>query len=122
MYSGNHTLQSGASHLTYSVGYKPQIIQIAELQMYNYGTEVDIEMLEPGRTGADYKGMEEDHLWRKEAWKRIEKYRKDDVAVQVVDKDGNPVEDASVSFDMTENEFMMGCAVCENEVIGIDYF
>lgn len=120
MYSGIYTLQSGASHLTYSVGYKPQIIQIAELQMYNYGKSVDIEMLEPGRTGADYKGMEANHLWRKEAWKRIEKYRKDDMAVQVVDKDGNPVEDASVSFDMTENEFMMGCAVSDNEFVGLD--
>ena len=120
MYSGIYTLKAGASHLTYSVGYKPQIIQIAELQMYNYGTEVDIEMLEPGRTDANYKGMEEGHLWRKEAWRRIEKYRKDDMMVKVVDKDGKPVENADVSFDMTEQEFMIGVAPCENEVVGID--
>lgn len=120
MYSGIHTLKSGASHLTYSVGYKPQIIQIAEMQMYNYGTTVDIEMLEPGRTSADYKGMEEDHLWRKEAWRRIDKYRKDDMVIRVRDKEGNPVEGATVTADMTEQEFLMGVAPCARELVGID--
>ncbi len=119
MYSGIYTLKANESNFNYAVGYKPQIIQVAELQMVNYGTEVDIEMLQPGATQAEYKGMEEDHLWRKEAWRRIEKYRKDDMMVKVVDKDGNPVEGAEVSFDMTEQEFLIGVAPCENEVVGM---
>lgn len=115
MYNPTKTLLAGKSHLTYSVGYKPQIIQIADLHLYNYGKAIDIEMLEPGRTSANYKGMEEDHLWRKEAWRRIEKYRKNDMIVRVRDKDGNPIEGATVTADLTELEFMMGVALCWNE-------
>ncbi len=60
---------------------------------------------------ADYKGIEEDALWRKEANKRIDKYRKNNMVVNVVDENGNPVEGAEVKFDMTEHEFLWGITV-----------
>ncbi|MBE5039156.1 endo-1,4-beta-xylanase [Ructibacterium gallinarum] len=119
LYSGQYTLKSGASHLTFSVGGKAQTIQIADMHLYNYGKQVPIEMLIPG-TGEAYKGMEDDALWRKEAYRRIEKYRKNDMIITVKDEEGNPVEGATVRADMTENEFMLGLAICSNEILDLN--
>lgn len=69
------------------------------------------EEYEPPYPPADYKGIEEDALWRKEALKRIDKIRKNNMVVNVVDESGNPVEGAEVKFDMTEHEFLWGMAV-----------
>ena len=56
----------------------------------------------------DVRGTEDDALWREEALRNIEKYRKAPVTVKVVDESGNAVNDAEVALDMTENEFMFG--------------
>lgn len=119
MYSGKYTLKGGESHLTLSVGAKPQIIQIAEMKMINFNQDVPVEQFYP-EFGKAYKGMEEDHLWRKHAWKRIEKYRKDDMVVRVRDKEGNPIENADVKIDMTENEFMFGIELTARSTTNLD--
>lgn len=119
LYSGIYTLKAGASHLTYSVGFKPQIIQLADIKMVNYNQDVSVNVFYP-ELYQPYKGMEDDHLWKKHAWKRVDKYRKNDMVVNVRDKDGNPIEGANVSVDMTENEFMMGLAIIYNEILGLD--
>ncbi len=120
LYSGLHSLYSGKSSLNFVVGYKAQIIQIADMHLVNYHDQISLETLKPGAGGA-YKGMEEDALWRKEAYKRIEKYRKNDMLIQVVDEEGNPVEGAAVKADMTENEFMFGIALVYYEVCEQDW-
>lgn len=120
MYSAMYTLQSGASHLCFSVGGKAQIIQVADVHMYTYGKDVDIKTLIPDSGKQYYHGMEDDALWRKEAYRRIEKYRKNDMAVTVTDENGNPVEGATVKADMTENEFRYGVAISDNEMLDLD--
>lgn len=118
MYNGQYTLRSGKSHLTFSIGAKAQIIQVADMHLYNYGKQVPVKMLFPD-TGEAYKGIEEGALWRKEANRRIEKYRKNDMLIHVTDENGNPVEGAEVSADMTDNEFMLGVAICANEILDL---
>ena len=103
------------SHFTYSVGAKPQIIQFADLHIYNYGTQVTPQELNPEANRYDWKGIEEDALWRKEAWKRVEKYRKNDLLIEVTDEEGKPVEGAEVTVDLTEHEYMLGMATLEWE-------
>ncbi len=83
-----------------------QEIQIANVQ-------VDVYRDTPGgyifpEARAEYEGIEEDALWRKEAYKRIEKYRKNNMVINVVDKDGKPVEGAEVDAKMTRHEFLWG--------------
>lgn len=119
LYSGNYTLLKGSSHLCFSVGGKAQIVQVADVHLYTYGKDVDIKTLVPDM-GSYYHGMEENALWRKEAYRRIEKYRKNDMVITVTDENGNPVEGAEVKADMTENEFRYGVAICNNEVLGLD--
>ena len=119
LFSGNYTLKSGASHLTFSIGGKAQIIQVADMHLYNYGDKVSLQTLIPS-AGEAYKGMEDDALWRKEAYRRVEKYRKNDMVVTVKDENGNPVEGAEVKADMTENEFLLGVAICDREILDLD--
>lgn len=121
LYSGLNTIESGNSHICFAIGAKPQTIEIADMHMYNYRKEVKPETLIPDK-GKAYKGIEDDALWRKEAYRRIEKYRKNDMVVYVKDENGNPVQGAKITADMaaTDNEFMFGQALMHNEVQRLD--
>ncbi len=109
------------SRLVFRVGGKPMTIQIADLSIVSYGVNEELKkkLTETPEAGG-YKGIEEDHVWRQEAWNRIEKYRKEDITAEVVDVSGTPVEGAEVQVKMTENEFMFGAAMCENEILNLD--
>ncbi|MDR3110433.1 MAG: endo-1,4-beta-xylanase [Planctomycetaceae bacterium] len=48
--------------------------------------------------------------WRSEAEARIEKYRKEDITVKVV-QNGQPVKNAQVKIHMQESEFLFGCNI-----------
>ena len=118
LYSGRHSLYANKSRVAFAVGYKPQIIEIADIHIRNFHNEVELSTVWPDNT-VDYKGIEEDALWRKEAYRRIEKYRKNDMIVTVKDENGNPVKGATVNADMTENEFMYGLALCSSEIVDL---
>lgn len=106
---------AGRYDLHIKVGYrKNTTYEIGFLKVVNYGKNITpeqtgiskgepIEVVEP----LEYRGHEDDHLWREEALRRIEKYRKAPLKVNVVDEAGNPVKDAGVKVDMTRNEFMI---------------
>ncbi len=59
--SGVYTLKAGMSHITYSVGFKPQIIQVADITITNYNQDVDFSVFFPEKY-KPYKGMNDDHL------------------------------------------------------------
>lgn len=58
-----------------------------------------------------YSGREADSSWRKDALQRIEKIRKADVVVKVVDASGNPVPTAAVDVKMQRHAYSFGPAV-----------
>lgn len=107
------------ARLNFKIGAKPQSIEIKDLTITSYGTSVDISTLKPD-TAKPYKGMEDDALWRKQAYKRIEKYRKGDVSVHIQNENGEPVSGVKLNVKQTENEFMFGLAICKNEILGFD--
>lgn len=119
IYSGNYNLYSGGSHICFAVGAKPQTIEIADVHMRNFHNEVDYSTLNPAG-GSDYKGIEENALWRKEAYRRIEKYRKNDMVVRVMDENGNPVPNAEIKADLTDNEFMYGLSLTYLEYVNLN--
>lgn len=55
-----------------------------------------------------YEGMEEDAQWRKDAFARIEKHRKGNLNIQVVDDAGKPIPDAKVIVAMQNHAFGFG--------------
>lgn len=114
-----YAIPNNRSRLCIGVGYKPQIIQIAGLKIVNYKDTVDLETLMPN-SGDTYKGMEEDALWRKEANKRIEEYRKNDMYINVVNEDGEPLENVNINVDMTKSEFIYGDTVMRREYMNLD--
>lgn len=115
VYSAYNDMPAG-SPLTLSVGGKAKTIQIAEFSYVYYGTSVSPETLIPKVSTDGYKGIEDDALWRKEANRRIEKYRKGDVSVNVKDASGNPLKGVTVKAKQTESEFMFGLALMKNEI------
>ena len=73
------------------------------------GSKVNLASLP--ETRATYEGREADAQWRKDAQKRIERYRMAPVSVQVIDRAGKPVENASVQVDLRKHSFGFGAAV-----------
>lgn len=122
LYQPFYDMPVNASGIKLGVGGKAQIIEFADIHLYNFGNQVDPSVIKPDTASDEisYTGEEEDALWRKEAWRRIEKYRKNDMVVTVTDEEGNPIEGATVKADLTENEFKYGVAICASEVIGDD--
>lgn len=101
----------GKAQITLRIGYKAQKIEVADFKAVNFKDKVPVSAVDPESVAESYEGMEEDALWRKEAYRRIEKYRKEDIHVKVTDAGGNPVANAEVRADMTKNEFLFGTAV-----------
>lgn len=90
-------------------------VQVADLRLVNYGSDYDASTLP--RSTILYKGREADAPWRKEALARIEKIRKGDLTVNIVDADGQPVSNANVHVAMQQHAFGFGNAV-NSEVLG----
>jgi hypothetical protein len=96
----------GKAVLRFNTSYRPQKIQLANVELINYGNKVNYDDLPV--MPVTYRGMEEDAQWRTEALQRIEKYRKSDIEIKVVDHNGKPVENASVFIEMTRSAFAFG--------------
>lgn len=110
VYDTTKDLQVSKYELNFRGGYKPQTILIGDVNLVNYKGDVPVSVVSPDAVLTSYKGMEEDALWRKEAYRRIDKHRKTDMQISVVDKKGNPIPNAKVSAHMVRNEFMFGSA------------
>ncbi|HZZ43801.1 MAG TPA: endo-1,4-beta-xylanase [Tepidisphaeraceae bacterium] len=91
------------------LGYPPQTIEIGGISITNYAKEKKLADLP--RTSLTYAGREADAPWRKEADERIEKYRKGDIVINVVDQKGNSVSGADVSVQMRRHAFGFGSCV-----------
>ncbi len=91
------------------LGYLPQTVEIGGLSVVNYGNTVTLESL-PASPNT-YMGRGPDSPWRKAAQERIEKYRKADLRVRVVDKAGRPVAGVPIIVAMKRHAFGFGAAL-----------
>lgn len=99
-----------SNHIGFTTGFNLQTIDIGGFEVQKLSRDADVSMFQKANAEIDYMEPElsRDAPWRKEALDRIEKVRKGDFKVVVRDKDGNPVPDADVRFDMFEHEFKFG--------------
>lgn len=95
--------------LTFSLGFRKQTLEIGGLDVLYYGTKVAFNDIP--RTRFTYAGREADAPWRKAALERIEKIRKGDITVNVVDASGKPVKGATVKLKETRGAFQFGTAI-----------
>ena len=90
------------------MGYDPQVVEITELSLLNYGQNVnraDLKLSPPY-----------DDSWRAKAEERIERLRKSDMSVRLVDKDGIPIAGAQVRMRMKRHAFGFGSAVAADGI------
>ena len=97
---------AGEYDLSLHLGIQAQTLEISGIAMINLGTNVDISKLP--FTPITYPGQEPDALWRKAAAERIDKYRKSDLTVRVVDRVGKPVRGAKVHVQMQRHAYGFG--------------
>ncbi len=88
---------------------QPQRFQIAAMRVVNLGQGVELSTLPVQRMS--YAGREANAPWREAAAQRIEKFRKGDLKIDVVDTSGKPVPGAEVTVQMTRHAFPFGSAV-----------
>ncbi|MBW3638212.1 MAG: endo-1,4-beta-xylanase, partial [Armatimonadetes bacterium] len=105
----------GESLFEFHVGQTNGTVEIAGVRVENLGPTLpaDLEI-----TPVDYwGGRKHDDTWKKAAFERIEKIRKGDVKIRVVDAQGKPVGGATVKLAQTRQQFRWGTAINENRVI-----
>ncbi|MEM7682086.1 MAG: endo-1,4-beta-xylanase [Planctomycetota bacterium] len=100
---------AGQVAAVFSGGYPPQAIEIAGLEVVNFGRSVDPNDL-PAISLA-YTGSEPDAAWRTQALERIEKIRKAELSLAVVDADGRPLPGAEVEVELATHAFDFGVAI-----------
>ncbi|OGV38924.1 MAG: hypothetical protein A2X48_02035 [Lentisphaerae bacterium GWF2_49_21] len=100
---------AGDQSLVFNQCVDPQEIEIADIKWVSYGKS-PLPLSSFPQTYVTYGGRESDASWRKAADERIDKIRKADLSVQVVDSAGAPVTDANVHVAMKRHAFRFGTA------------
>lgn len=108
---------AGKAAINFRVGYQPQIIEITGLAITNFGPVEKLSEAAAGGARLEYAGMAPDAPWRAAAAERIEKLRKVDLRVTVVDAQGNPVPDAQLSIEQTRHAYWFGSAVRSDRLV-----
>jgi hypothetical protein len=93
------------------VGMQVQQIEFGGITVLDCGDFPADKLPGPKTTHQDYEGRKPDAPWRKAALERIERIRKADLTVRVVDAAGQPVPDATVKVDMTRHAFKWGTSI-----------
>ena len=105
----NIDVPAGQGGLHFILGEQIQSIEIADISLRNYGRDFDVTKLP--RRKVTYEGRSPDAAWRSLANERIEKIRKTDYALQLVDADGTPLANRTVTVDLARHEFGFGSCV-----------
>ena len=93
-------------------GHAVQTIEVANIQYLNYKKTITLDELPV--MDITYTGMEPGAAWRVDAAERIEKFRKGNVNVKLVDSNNNPVANGSVTLEMKKHKFGFGSAIDGN--------
>ncbi|MGA2498121.1 MAG: endo-1,4-beta-xylanase [Tepidisphaeraceae bacterium] len=105
----------GDLSLAVHLSYHAQKLEFGGVMILNLGRGVDMAKLP--YTPRTYGGREQDAPWRKAAAGRIERYRKGDMVVSVVDGAGKPVAGAEVHVQMKRHAFGFGSFI-ESSILG----
>lgn len=100
---------TGQGEITFFLGDQVQTIEIAALQVLNYGSSFDFAKLP--RLKTTYDGRQSDAPWRVAALARIEKLRKTDYSLQVLGPDRRPLANTAVTVELDRHQFGFGSCV-----------
>ena len=100
--------RSGQSQAKFFLGYDPGTVEIAGVRVENYGRAKGHAF---DQTIDYWAGQTHTDAWRQPALERIERIRKGELAVTVVDGAGRPVSGATVRVEQKRHGFRFGTAV-----------
>ncbi|MGL5018660.1 MAG: endo-1,4-beta-xylanase [Luteolibacter sp.] len=101
-------LPEGKASLALFCAQANQTVEIESIRVIRYGPETDITKFP--RIRRTYAGRESDAPWRKAALDRIEKIRKADCSLTLLDSTGNPLPNKKVKLVLRRHEFGFGSA------------
>lgn len=104
-------LPAGEAVLHFRLGGAAQTLEFAGLRVQAFGPDHDLASLPPSTLHITYAGRDANAPWRAEAEARIEKHRKAELAVRVVDADGRPLPNAEVHARLVRHDFRFSTAV-----------
>lgn len=96
------------------MGHMAGVMQVGGIAVMNFGTTYTVDDLPMSEHHLDYEGSEPDAPWRIQALQRIDEIRKGDFNVKVINKNGEPIQNAQISVDMQQHEFGFGTAINAN--------
>jgi len=103
--------QSDRPRVEIYCNYKKQTLEFGGFAWVNFGDRLAREQLPAPQLVMDYPGRAMNAPWRKTAAQRIEKFRKGDFEVKVVNANGVAVPGAKVEIEMTRSAFLFGSSV-----------
>ncbi len=118
VFQAEHELPEGAGVAKVNAGEAKQVIEVADFQVYRF--PVGFDVFQAPQMKKTYAGRELDAPWRAEADARIEKLRKGQLTVRVVDAEGKPIEGAKVNVAMKRHLFGFGSAVDPTMLSALD--
>ncbi|MEZ0324865.1 MAG: endo-1,4-beta-xylanase [Fimbriimonas sp.] len=108
-------LAAGEAQVALFMGYGAGTVEIQDIKLENLG-KVDLAKIPQT---IDYYGASENSpAWRKEALARIEKFRKGDLTIRLLDKNGRPIRGAKVTVEQTRHNFRFGTAAPAARLVG----
>lgn len=107
---------AGGANLLFRGGYGKQAFEVGGFELRDLGPNVDVNTLPD--TTKDYPGRAKGAAWRTAADARIDKIRKAELTVKVLDAAGKPVGGATVHLRMTCHAFGFGTAVAAQVIEG----
>jgi endo-1,4-beta-xylanase len=110
----DYPVGKGSAH--FRLGYANQSFELGGVVLKNYAKTKTVRDLP--FAGFTYAGREPNAAWRTEAQARIERIRKAQARVNVVDANGNPVSGATVKLEMKRHAFPFGSAVDAERLVG----
>ncbi len=111
-------LPAGEASMCFSYGALAQKVEVADIQVLNFGQKIALEQLPTTRFS--YAGREENAAWRVQALQRIEEIRTAPLVIKVLDKKGKPVSGAAVTARLIDPEFVFGTAVSVSYLLASD--
>ncbi|MBC8102215.1 MAG: endo-1,4-beta-xylanase [Cytophagales bacterium] len=107
---------ANGSGVRFQLGFAPGVVDLADIRLEDYGVA---PTLMPSEIGRDlYGGLPHTESWRAAANARIERYRKGNVLVHVLDaKTGKPIPNAQVTVTQRKHAFLWGTAVADRHLL-----